>query len=97
VPLDPQAQIVIDGIAAVGLDVFNDDTDPNAIRALMNAVVIPSTVELASVEDRQIPGPAGGLPVRIYRPAETRRRDRRGGRVRRLSNGTGGPVPCGGR
>ena len=68
-PLDPQAQIVIDGIAAVGLDVFNDDTDPNAIRALMNAVVIPSTVELASVEDRQIPGPVGPLPVRIYRPA----------------------------
>ncbi len=68
-PLDRQAQIVIDGIAAVGLDVFNDDTDPNAIRALMNAVVIPSTVELASVEDRQIPGPVGPLPVRIYRPA----------------------------
>ena len=68
-PLDPQAQIVIDGIAAVGLDLFNDDTDPNAIRGLMNAVVIPSTVELASVENRQIPGPAGALPVRIYRPA----------------------------
>ena len=67
-PLDPQAQIVIDGIAAIGLDLFNDDTDPNAIRALMNAVVIPSTVEVASVEDRQIPGPAGPLPVRIYRP-----------------------------
>ena len=67
-PLDPQAQIVIDGIAAIGLDLFNDDTDPNAIRALMNAVVIPSTVEVASVENRQIPGPAGPLPVRIYRP-----------------------------
>ena len=68
-PLDPQAQIVIDGIAAIGLDLFNDDTDPNAIRALMNTVVIPSTVEVASVENRQIPGPAGPLPVRIYRPA----------------------------
>ena len=68
-PLDPQAQIVIDGIAAIGLDLFNDDTDPNTIRALMNAVVIPSTVEVASIENRQIPGPAGPLPVRIYRPA----------------------------
>ena len=68
-PLDPQAQIVIDGIAAIGLDLFNDDTDPKAIRALMNTVVIPSTVEVASVENRQIPGPAGPLPVRIYRPA----------------------------
>ena len=68
-PLDPQAQIVIDGIAAIGLDLFNDDTDPGAIRALMNAVVIPSTVEVASIENRQIPGPAGPLPVRIYRPA----------------------------
>ena len=68
-PLDPQAQIVIDGITAIGLDVFNDDTDPTAIRALMTAVIIPSTVEVATVENREIPGPAGALPVRIYRPA----------------------------
>ena len=67
-PLDPQAQIVIDGITAIGLDLFNDDTDPTAIRALMNAVVIPSTVEVATVQNREIPGPAGALPVRIYRP-----------------------------
>ena len=68
-PLDPQAQIVIDGITAIGLDVFNDDTDPTVIRALMTAVIIPSTVEVATVENREIPGPAGALPVRIYRPA----------------------------
>ncbi len=68
-PLDPQAQLVIDGIAAVGLDVFNDDTDPTVIRALMTAVIIPSTVEVATVENREIPGPAGALAVRIYRPA----------------------------
>ncbi len=67
-PLDPQAQIVIDGVTAIGLDVFNDDTDPTAIRALMNAVVIPSTVEVATIENREIAGPAGALPVRIYRP-----------------------------
>ena len=68
-PLDPQAQIVIDGITAIGLDVFNDDTDPTVIRALMTAVIIPSPVEVATVENREIPGPAGALPVRIYRPA----------------------------
>lgn len=68
-PLDPQAQIAIDGITAIGLDVFNDDTDPTAIRALMTAVIIPSTVEVTTVENRKIPGPAGALAVRIYRPA----------------------------
>ena len=68
-PLDPQAQIVIDGIEALGLGGLTDDTDPNTVRALMNAVAVPSTITVASVEDRMIPRAGGEIPVRIYRPS----------------------------
>jgi acetyl esterase len=68
-PLDPQAQAVIEMIEALGVAELNDDTDPNEIRALMNAAVLPSGIEIASVTDREIPGPAGPIPVRVYRPA----------------------------
>src|SRR3954447_4558318 len=68
-PLDPQAQVVIDMIASMGVGDLTPDTDPNEIRALMNAAVLPSGIELASVSDREIPGPAGPIPVRVYRPA----------------------------
>src|SRR3954471_20148928 len=67
-PLDPQAQAVIDMIEQLGVTDLNDDTDPNEIRALMNAAVLPSGIEVASVTDREIPGPAGPITVRGYRP-----------------------------
>jgi acetyl esterase len=68
-PLDPQAKIVIDMIDALGVGELTADTDPNAVRAMMNAAVMPSGIELASVTDREIPGPGGAIPVRVYRPA----------------------------
>lgn len=68
-PLDPQAKVVIDMIEALGVGDLTADTDPNAIRAMMNAAVMPSGIEIASVGDREIPGPAGPIPVRVYRPA----------------------------
>src|SRR4051794_19968907 len=67
-PLDPQAQAVIDMIEQLGVTDLNDDTDPNEIRALMNAAVLPSGIEVASITDREIPGPAGPITVRVYRP-----------------------------
>jgi len=35
----------------------------------MNAALLPSGIEIASVSDREIPGPDGPVPVRVYRPA----------------------------
>src|SRR6476661_2440847 len=68
-PLDPQAQVVIDMIASMGVGDLTPDTDPDEIRALMNAAVLPSGIEIASVADREIPGPDGPITVRVYRPA----------------------------
>lgn len=67
--LDPQAQTVIDGIEAIGLGTLTDDTDPIALRALMDAAVVPSAIVVDHVENRTVPGPAADIPVRIYRPA----------------------------
>ncbi|MES1248354.1 MAG: alpha/beta hydrolase [Actinomycetota bacterium] len=67
-PLDPQAQAVIAMIEQLGVAELTADTDPNEIRALMNAAVMPSSIELASVTDREIPGPHGSIPIRVYRP-----------------------------
>jgi acetyl esterase len=68
-PLDPQAQQIVDLVQALGLLQLTPDSDPVEQRALMNAAVLPSEIEIASVSDREIPGPAGALPVRVYRPA----------------------------
>lgn len=68
-PLDPQAQAVIEMIETLGVADLTDDTDPTEIRALMDAAVLPSGIEIASVTEQQIPGPAGPVRVRVYRPA----------------------------
>lgn len=67
-PLDPQAKTMIELLDALGFGSMTPETSPDDVRALMNAAVVPSLVELASVEDRMIPGPEGDVPVRIYRP-----------------------------
>ncbi len=67
-PIDPQAKVIIDLIESLGFAGFNADTDPVAMRALMEAAVIPSTIDIAHVDDREIPGPLGPIPIRIYRP-----------------------------
>jgi acetyl esterase len=68
-PLDPQAKAVIDMIEALGVGELTAETDPDEIRALMNSAVLPSGIEVASVTDREIPGPAGAIAIRVYRPA----------------------------
>lgn len=67
-PLDPQAQQVLAQIAALGLPP-NHTVSP--VQARLNAQARPRAAgpEVAKVEQRNIPGPGGELPVRIYTPA----------------------------
>jgi acetyl esterase len=67
-PLDPQAAAVIAMIEQLGLGAMGPDTDPVALRALMDAAALPSEIACAVVDDTTCPGPAGEIPVRVYRP-----------------------------
>ena len=69
-PVDPQIQQVIDALAASEIAPIQALT-PEAGRAQYEWMVKARGIApapVAAVEDRTIPGPAGELPVRIYRP-----------------------------
>ena len=66
-PLDPQAQAVIDTVNALGLPAVWEVT-PEQARINAAARPRPAGPEVAAVENRSIPGPDGDVPVRIYTP-----------------------------
>jgi acetyl esterase len=65
--IDPQAQGVLDLLAAIGFTFGG--TEPAALRESMALGNAPSPIQLAEITDRTVPGPAGEIPVRIYRPS----------------------------
>jgi len=67
-PLDPQAKLILDNLPEDLLDVRR--TTPLELRALYaEQSQLPFPAEpVADVVDREIPGPAGPVPVRIYTP-----------------------------
>ncbi|HZQ85979.1 MAG TPA: alpha/beta hydrolase [Acidimicrobiales bacterium] len=68
-PLDPQAQTLLDQLALMPQVPMSEQT-PEAFRAsfAMLAALSGEPDAVANVEDRTIPGPAGEIPVRIYTP-----------------------------
>jgi len=69
VPLDPQARALLDQIRAAGGPPMSQMT-PEEARAgfvLLAAVIGPPEAAVPT-EDRSVEGPAGDIPVRIYRP-----------------------------
>ncbi len=69
-PVDPQVQEMLDVFAAQPLPALREQ-GPEEARRFMR-LVAPSLgirEEVAKVDDRTIPGPAGDIPVRIYSPA----------------------------
>jgi acetyl esterase len=68
-PVNPQAQVVLDMMAAAG---FQLDGDPVAVRAMMALAPRPEGEPVAEVEDRTISANGGDIPVRIYRPDNSR-------------------------
>ena len=66
-PLDPQVKLVLDNLPPGLLDVRRGGVAD--LRALYADRPMPFPAEpVARVEDRTLPGPAGGIPVRVYRP-----------------------------
>jgi len=68
-PLHPQAQVILDGVAAMGLPPFETlslEEGRQFIDSVRNFMV--PVEDVASVEDLAIPGPEGDIGLRIYRP-----------------------------
>jgi acetyl esterase len=67
-PLDPKAQGFLEMFA--GVPALNEMSVTDARAGLAAMAAMNTTVdEVATIENRRIPGPAGEIAVRIYRPA----------------------------
>ena len=62
-PLDPQAQAVIDAVNALGLPAVWE-VSPEQARINAAARPRPAGPEVVAIENRSIPGPDGDVPVR---------------------------------
>ncbi|MFJ8214520.1 alpha/beta hydrolase [Streptomyces sp. NPDC096033] len=71
-PLDPPLSALLDRLNATPAPRILD-TDPDVLREAQRrlgaGITAPETLAVGSVEDRTVPGPAGEIPVRVYRPA----------------------------
>jgi acetyl esterase len=70
-PLDPQARGFLDQLAALGVPGIGE-LPPDEARAAGDAAAATVFGPVAEVpwEGRALPGPAGSIPVRVYRPGE---------------------------
>jgi acetyl esterase len=70
-PLDPQAATLLETLAAAseGQPQLHERT-PEDARQVYDAMALlrQSDEPIAGIEDRTVPGPAGDIPIRIYRP-----------------------------
>jgi acetyl esterase len=67
-PLDPQAKALLEQIPVADMPDF-DTLNPAVVRKAFSAFgALAEDVELAGIENRSVPGPAGEIPVRIYTP-----------------------------
>src|SRR5258705_4906596 len=67
-PLHPAAEPLVKMLTDAGLAFYPDST-PESMRAAMESVIRGAPVhEVHAVEDREIPGLAGSIPLRVYRP-----------------------------
>jgi acetyl esterase len=64
-PVNPQAQVVLDMMAATGFKLVGD---PVAVREMLALTPRPHGEPVASVQDRTITANGAQIPVRIYRP-----------------------------
>lgn len=68
-PLDPQAQALLEQMKQMGF-VYTPALTVEQARAMTQMMIAArgAPEPVAAVEDRQIPGPAGAIPIRTYTP-----------------------------
>lgn len=71
--LHPEVSNFMDMVAATGLPPVSELSVPEARERIRTGVALfgGAPEPVAGVEDRTIPGPAGPIPIRVYRPAAT--------------------------
>jgi acetyl esterase len=72
-PLDPAARAICDAMAETfpPVDFARSGTENRRlIQAALAEVGVPDPEPVAEVVDRELPGPAGAIPVRVYRPLD---------------------------
>jgi acetyl esterase len=69
--LDPSAQVMLQLMESAGMRLGGDATPAEARLVMDTALANPAFPKhpVHAVENRSIPGPAGDIPVRIYRPS----------------------------
>jgi len=71
-PLDPQARKLLDQIAEAGVPPFHTLTPQEARDQLLIASrFVGRLEEVHAVEDREVAGSDGAIPIRVYRPTES--------------------------
>jgi len=68
-PLDPQMKAILDKAAAAAAPPFHEMTPAQAREFLRKRPPMGAPEPVAHIENRSIPGLAGEIPIRIYRPA----------------------------
>jgi acetyl esterase len=69
-PLDPKARALLDQMAAAGGQPLSNQSVIDARNGVLAFAQLGGEPEpVAHVEDRELPGPDGAIPVRIYTPA----------------------------
>jgi acetyl esterase len=73
VPLDPQADAMLKQMEADGVPDISEMSVPQARMFLEQAFanMVPNPEPMAEVRDFTVPGPAGRLPVRLYKPEDS--------------------------
>ncbi|MFC7394661.1 alpha/beta hydrolase [Scopulibacillus cellulosilyticus] len=67
-PLDPQVQMVLDHLSAMGGLSLTNLTPEEARKGMVLGSPDENAEPVKLVKDRNIPGPAGSIPIRIYYP-----------------------------
>lgn len=70
--LDPTLQLMLSGLRAVGIDGLVVDDDPQASRTQLRESIVglPGPQIHVDVDELSLPGPAGAIRARHYRPAD---------------------------
>ena len=69
-PVHPQVQLLLDGMAQAGGPPLNEMSPDEARAVFRGLIALDQPEEVTRVDDRLIPGDGNDIPVRVYTPAD---------------------------